>query len=485
MIKDFRVQFSKWTKQLLAWLNQGKVPYIFILIYLAIWSLWVYISPRSLFAFLLFISSAGLIFYLKLNTRFKIILAVVMLLGLVPIIGVRNIFYLEVIFQISVFAALALGLNIVVGFAGLLDLGYVAFYAVGAYTWAFFGSEQPFLLHEIPGTAPPGTPFLLPADAFYLFIFIGVIVAGFTGILLGLPVLRLRGDYLAIVTLGFGEVIRVLANNLDKPLNLTNGPQGITPIQRPTLPEPILNALRAVLNPVVGHSVTQGEFYNLFFYLAALAIILVVITVARRLDDSKIGRAWVAIREDETAAIAMGIPLVRMKLAAFAAGASFAGVMGVLFAASRTFVSPESFSFMQSIGVLSMVILGGLGSIPGVIVGAAVVIILNLQVLQQLSLTLGQLRQSDAVIPIINFAWKNLSTQLDPAKYQRMLFGIILILMMIYRPGGLIPAERRKRELAVENEIKIGESVEDSGKADLAAATDPGIESGEVHDGSA
>jgi branched-chain amino acid transport system permease protein len=376
-----------------------------------------------------------------------VILGILMAIVLIPIVGVRNISYLEVIFQISVFAALALGLNIVVGFAGLLDLGYVAFYAVGAYLWAFFGSQQPFLLSEIPGTAPPGTPFFLPQDAFYLFVFLGVIVAAVTGILLGLPVLRLRGDYLAIVTLGFGEVIRVLANNLDKPQNLTNGPQGITPIQRPSLPEPILNALRSVLDPLVGHSVTQAEFYNLFFYMAALLVILVVIVVVRRLDDSKVGRAWTAIREDELAAVAMGVPLVRMKLAAFAAGASFAGAMGVLFAGSRTFVSPESFSFMQSIGVLSMVILGGLGSIPGVIVGAAVVTILNLQVLTTLSLSLSQLRQSDAVIPVINFAWRNLSNQLDPAKYQRMLFGLILILMMIYRPAGLIPAERRKREL--------------------------------------
>jgi branched-chain amino acid transport system permease protein len=148
----------------------------------------------------------------------------------------------------------------------------------------------------------------------------------------------------------------------------------------------------------------------------------------------------------------MGIPVVKLKLAAFAVGASFAGAMGVLFAASRTFVSPESFSFMQSIGVLTMVILGGLGSIPGVILGAAVVVILNLQVLQGLSLYLSQLRQSEAVIPIINFAWKNLSNQLDPAKYQRMLFGIILILMMIYRPSGLIPSKRRKMELGEENQ---------------------------------
>ena len=430
-----------------AWLSQGKRAMVFTLLYLAVGITLVYLNPRSLLAFLFFLSSALLIFYVKMDTRTKIVLAAVTLLIIVPILGVRNIFYLEVIFQISVFAALALGLNIVVGFAGLLDLGYVAFYAVGAYTWAFFGSQQFYLLHEIPGTAHPNIPFLLPADSFYLFVFIGVIIAGLTGILLGLPVLRLRGDYLAIVTLGFGEVIRVLANNLDKPLNLTNGPQGITPIQRPTLSPGLLDALRSVMNPIVGHNISEGDFYNLFFYLASLAVILVVIVVVRRLDDSKIGRAWTAIREDETAAIAMGIPLVRMKLAAFAAGASFAGAMGVLFAASRTFVSPESFSFMQSIGVLTMVILGGLGSIPGVIVGAAVVTILNVQALQMFSLYLSQLRQSDAVIPVINFAWKNLSTQLDPAKYQRMVFGIILILMMIYRPAGLIPAERRKREL--------------------------------------
>jgi branched-chain amino acid transport system permease protein len=463
----FSDRFSLAFQTLASWLNRGITPYIFIVAYLLVSIIWVYSSPRSLIAFLMFLSSAVLIFYLRIDRRAKLAFGVLMAVGLMPIVGIRNISYLEVIFQISVFAALALGLNIVVGFAGLLDLGYVAFYAVGAYLWAFFGSQQMFLLHEIPGTAPPGTPFFLPQDAFYFFVFLGVIVAAVTGILLGLPVLRLRGDYLAIVTLGFGEVIRVLANNLDKPLNLTNGPQGITPIQRPSLPQPLLNTLRVVLDPLVGHQVTDAEFYNLFFYLAALLVILIVIAVVRRLDDSKIGRAWTAIREDELAAVAMGVPLVRMKLAAFAAGASFAGVMGVLFAASRTFVSPESFSFMQSIGVLSMVILGGLGSIPGVIVGAAVVTILNLQVLTSLSLFLSQLRQSDAVIPIINFAWRDLSNQLDPAKYQRMLFGLILILMMIYRPAGLIPAERRKRELRIrKNGSEVSEVIKDEGDVD-------------------
>ena len=270
---------------------------------------------------------------------------------------------------------------------------------------------------------------------------------------MGLPVLRLRGDYLAIVTLGFGEVIRVLALNLDKPINLTNGPQGITPIQRPPLPPDfILDPIRQLLAPVVGHAVTDAQLYNVFFYLLALLVILVAILVARRLEDSRIGHAWTAIREDETAAIAMGINLVKMKLAAFAAGASFAGIMGAIYAANRTFVSPETFKFEVSIAVLTMVILGGLGSIPGVIFGAAAVQLLNIQVLQAFSLYLSELRQSDAVIPVINFAWKNLSNQLDPAKYQKLVFGIILVVMMIYRPSGLIPAERRQRELAEETE---------------------------------
>jgi branched-chain amino acid transport system permease protein len=451
MLADFSYRFSQSARSLREWLAahvlRGPGATLFTLGYLVLGTVLVYAFPLSLITFLIFLSSALLIYYLPLKGGLKLALAVLVAIILMPIVGARNIFYLEVIFQISMYAALALGLNIVVGFAGLLDLGYVAFFAVGAYLWAFFGSQQVFLLHSIPGAEPETKAFFLPADSFYVFIILGVFVAAVTGILLGLPVLRLRGDYLAIVTLGFGEVIQKLAKNLDKPLNLTNGPQGISSIQRPTLPAPLLDGLRAIMNPLVGKNITQSEFYNLLFYLAALLVIVIVIVVVRRLDDSKIGRAWTAIREDELAAISMGIPLVRMKLAAFAAGASFAGVMGVLFSANYMFVSPESFSFMQSIGVLSMVILGGLGSIPGVILGAAVVIILNLQVLQELSLYLSQLRQSDAVIPIINFAWKNLSNQLDPAKYQRMLFGVILVVMMIYRPAGLIPAERRKREL--------------------------------------
>ena len=433
-------------------LNKGKTPYILSIVLLIIGTILVYFSPRSIPAFLLFAVASSLAYFLDMKKWVKLGLAVFIAVVIVPILGARNIFYLEVIFQISVFAALALGLNIVVGFSGLLNFGYMAFYAVGAYLWGFFGSQQPFLLHEIPGTAPPGTHFFMAADWFYLFIFLGVIVAAIVGLVMGLPVLRVRGDYLAIITLGCGEIIRQLANNLDKPLNLTNGPQGITPIQRPTLPKELLAFFNRLFEPLVGHEVTGNQFYNIMFYLIAVIVVVVVIIVTSRLDDSKIGRAWAAIREDELAAKAMGIPANKLKLGAFAVGASFAGAMGVLFAASRTFVSPESFTFLQSVGVLTMVILGGIGSISGVIIGAAVVTVLNLQVLQSFSLYLAQLRQSEAVIPIINFHWKDLSNQLDPSKYQRLVFGIILILMMIYRPAGILPAARRKRELKAPSE---------------------------------
>lgn len=442
---------SFYLKELFNRLNQGRLAYFIILAHICAGTLLVFTQPRSNLAFLVLITSFLSLYFFKADLRFKLLVGALLALVIIPVVGVRNIFYLEVIFQISVFAALALGLNIVVGFAGLLDLGYVAFYAVGAYLWAFFGSQQYYVLHYAPGTQPSDLPFLLPGDAFFLFLLLGIIVAALVGILLGLPVLRVRGDYLAIVTLGFGEVIRVMANNLDKPLNFTNGPQGITPIQRPTMPDFVVDGFNTVFRSIVGHDVSPADMYNLMFYVLALMVIIVIIFVTRRLDDSKMGRAWTAVREDETAAIAQGIPLVRTKLSAFAVGASFAGIMGVLLAANRTFISPESFSFMQSIGVLAMVILGGAGSIPGVILGAATITILNLQVLQGFSLYLNELRQSDAIIPIINFAWKDLSTQLDPAKYQRMLFGLILILMMIFRPGGLIPATRRKRKLDQED----------------------------------
>ena len=383
-------------------------------------SAWAVASfPRSVIVFLLFQGSLLFVYLARIPTWLRAALLAVALLVLMPVIGYYNGYYLEVATQVGIFVALALGLNIVVGLAGLLDLGYVAFFAVGAYTWAIFGSPHANVIFG-------GSAFPLGSWWFFAFLFVGLFVAAGTGVLLGLPVLRLRGDYLAIVTLGFGEVIRVLANNLDKPINITNGPKGITPITRPPVP--------------------FGLAYSEASYFIVLLIVIAVILVNRRLEDSHIGRAWEAIREDELAAQAMGVPLVRAKLLAFACGASFAGVMGVVFSAKQVFINPESFTFLESIGVLAMVILGGMGSIPGAVLGATVVTVLNLQVLKGFSLWLNELK--NAGVAVFGYSLANLPTQLEPAKYERMIFGIILILMMIFRPQGIFPVRRRARELA-------------------------------------
>jgi branched-chain amino acid transport system permease protein len=399
-----------------------------VLVLLAASGYAVFVFPRSIFAFLLFEASILALYLARLPRWPKAALAALALGVMMPAIGSLNGYYLEVATQVGIFVALALGLNIVVGLAGLLDLGYVAFFAVGAYLWAIFGSPQ---ANKIFGGGFPLAP-----GWFFAFLLAGLLVAALTGVFLGLPVLRLRGDYLAIVTLGFGEVIRVLANNLDKPINLTNGPKGITPIQRPPLP----------VDPALLPGVPVGLLYSLYFYFLVLLIAALVIVVNRRLENSHIGRAWEAIREDETAAQAMGVPVVRTKLLAFACGASFAGVIGVLFAAKQVFINPESFTFLESIGVLAMVILGGMGSIPGAVLGATIVTVLNLQILKGLSLWLNELRNAGTVVLGYNLA--NLPTQLEPAKYERMVFGIILVLMMIFRPEGILPAGRRQRELA-------------------------------------
>ncbi|MEK6600774.1 MAG: branched-chain amino acid ABC transporter permease [Candidatus Binatota bacterium] len=406
-------------------LNIGLVGYI------GLSSLLVFYFPQSVLAFLLFETSLLLIYYTPLPRRTKLFFAAVVLLLLMPLLGVVNGYYLEVAIQVGIFVALALGLNIVVGFAGLLNLGYVAFYAIGAYLWAIFGSPQ-------ANAFLTGAYFPLAPSWFFVFLLLSILVGAFTGVLLGLPVLRLRGDYLAIVTLGFAEVVRALVNNLDKPINLTNGPRGITPIQRPPLFfQPVLEFF--------GLRFDTAALYPLYFYFLVLLMVLLVILVTRRLEDSPIGRAWKAIREDELAAAVMGIPVVRMKLLAFAVGASFASAIGVLFAAKQVFINPESFTFMESIGVLAMVILGGMGSIPGAILGATAVTILNLQLLKGLSLWLNTLRQSGIIfsLPFLgSFDLSQIPAQFEPAKYERMVFGLILILMMIFRPQGILPPRR-------------------------------------------
>jgi branched-chain amino acid transport system permease protein len=396
--------------------------------YIAASCLLAYFFPQSVLAFLAVQAALLLLYYVAAPRKIKIFLGALLLLILLPALGMANGYYLEVSIQIGIYVALALGLNIVVGFVGLLNLGFVAFYAIGAYLWAIFGSPQ-------ANQFIPGGWFPLSPNWFFVFLLLAIAVGALTGALLGLPVLRLRGDYLAIVTLGFAEVVRALVNNLDKPINLTNGPRGISPISKPPLFfEPLLE--------YAGLQVPASQLYPLYFYFLILVMVGIIIVVTRHLESSRVGRAWKAIRDDETAAAAMGVPVVRMKLLGFAVGASFASAVGVLFSAKQVFINPESFTFMESIGVLAMVILGGMGSIPGAILGATGVTILNLQLLKGLSLWLNGLRQSGAelVIPFLgSYSLSQLPAQFEPAKYERMVFGLILIVMMIFRPQGVLP----------------------------------------------
>jgi branched-chain amino acid transport system permease protein len=408
----------------------------------------------SALAFPALMVSPFIISTLPIRVAIKALLVGIVLLVIVPFVGLEDTFYLELGIQIGIFSSLALGLNIVVGFAGLLDLGYVAFFAIGAYLWGIFTSTGPTVLKLSGSLAAPGT--------FYLFIFIAVAAAALAGILLGLPVLRLRGDYLAIVTLGFGEMIRLFVSNLSNissdpkvKINITNGAQGLLDIARPPLP-PVLvdlvNLLDRTFNLEISNPTASAE--QLFFYLLVLFIGAIIIVVAFRLDNSPIGRAWTAIREDETAAIAMGVPLVRMKLLAFAMGASFAGAMGVIYASKLTYVDPTSIRFEESILILVIVIVGGMGSIRGVLLGGVVVLLLNRQILKNISDFLGYLRNINYVIPIINYPINDWPRELEPVKYERLVFGLLLVLMMIFRPAGILPASRRRMEI----ETKMGKA---------------------------
>jgi branched-chain amino acid transport system permease protein len=311
------------------------------------------------------------------------------------------------------YVMLALGLNIVVGFAGLLDLGYIAFYAVGAYMYALLAS--PHLTGNFPALAamfPQGFH-----SSIWMVIPLGAALAAFFGVILGYPVLKLRGDYLAIVTLGFGEIIRIFLNNLNAPLNLTNGPQGITLI------DPVRVAGVSFARTLDLGFVKLPSVY-LYYYLF-LVLTIVTIVVCIRLQDSRLGRAWMAIREDDVAAKAMGINVRNVKLLAFALGATFGGVSGAMFAAFQGFVSPESFALMESIIVLSMVVLGGIGHIPGVILGAVLLAIFP-EILRH------------TVVPVQEQLFGRVL--IDAEVLRMMLYGLAMVLVMLYRPKGIWPA---------------------------------------------
>jgi branched-chain amino acid transport system permease protein len=316
--------------------------------------------------------------------------------ALLPFV-IRDAGFVNFLTDAGTFVVLALGLNIVVGYAGLLDLGYAAFFAIGSYAFAMLSSAQ-FGIHF----------------PFWVLLFLAAAITALFGIVLGAPTLRLRGDYLAIVTLGFGEIVPQTLLNLSP---WTGGPNGISPLDQPTF-----FGLRFGFNVLP-------------YYYVTLALIVLAVLFARNLRDSRLGRAWVAIREDELAAAHMGINPTTTKLAAFALGASFSGVAGVAYGAKLGLVSPDQFGFNVSIAILSMLVLGGMGNIPGVIVGSLVLSSLDRFLLPQAT----------------NFL-HGMHVNVDLSNSRFLIYGAILVAMMLFRPEGLLPSRARRAELHAADE---------------------------------
>jgi branched-chain amino acid transport system permease protein len=338
----------------------------------------------------------------------------------------------------GVYVLLAIGLNVVVGFAGLLDLGYAAFFAIGAYTYALLASGQ---LQSSPLHHPVHL-------AFWLLLIVAVGVAALFGVLLGAPTLRLRGDYLAIVTLGFGEIVPKVFRNLGDPNGLgnwTSGVNGVSALDYPSLPFWITGPWAGTdLGIVRGFSFA----FNAMAYYVLMAILLVILViVVNNLQRSRTGRAWMAVREDEVAAAAMGVNTVTTKLLAFAIGASFSGFAGCFYGSKLSLVSPENFSFVVSVTILVMVVLGGMGNIPGVIVGALAIYYVLFNVLTNLPANAKNLAESIG-LGFLNSShgeWPGLETEVQRLNF--LIFGLILVLIMLLRPQGLLPSRVRQEEL--------------------------------------
>jgi branched-chain amino acid transport system permease protein len=324
------------------------------------------------------------------------------------------------------YVLLALGLNIVVGYAGLLDLGYVAFFAVGAYLFALMGSSHlsdtfPWFKAMFPNGLHTSLLIVIP---------LALVLAGVLGVLLGAPTLKLRGDYLAIVTLGFGEIIRVFLNNLDHPVNITNGPKGITSIDS-------IKFWGLDLGKSWKFDGFTISSVTLYYYLF-LALVIATVIISHRLQVSRIGRAWMAIREDEIAAKAMGINTRNMKLLAFGMGASFGGVSGAMFAAFQSFVSPESFSLMESVMIVAMVVLGGIGHLPGVILGAVLLAALP-EVLRYVAGPLQSMTDG----------------RLDASILRQLFIALAMIVIMLVRPRGLWPSPDHGKTLTKKGSVPV------------------------------
>ena len=352
------------------------------------------------------------------NTKVNWILGAIALLVLPLILQYFGNAWVRIADLALLYVLLALGLNIVVGYAGLLDLGYVAFYAVGAYLFALMAS--PHLADNFAAFAamfPNGLH-----TSLWLVIPLAALVAAIFGAVLGAPTLKLRGDYLAIVTLGFGEIIRIFLNNLDHPVNLTNGPKGMGQIDSVK----IFGLDLGKRLELFGYDINS---VTLYYYLFMILVVISVV-ICYRLQDSRVGRAWMAIREDEIAAKAMGINTRNLKLLAFGMGASFGGVSGAMFGAFQGFVSPESFSLMESVMIIAMVVLGGIGHIPGVILGAVLLAALP-EVLRYVAGPLQAMTDG----------------RLDSAILRQLLIALAMIVIMLLRPRGLWPAPEHGKSL--------------------------------------
>ena len=353
---------------------------------------------------------------------------------------------LDVVILMVVYVLLALGLNIVVGYTGLLDLGYVAFFALGAYALGWFGSDkfQGADIHfgSTSSSAIPGIHI-----NFWLILILAGVVAAIAGVIIGWPTLRLRGDYLAIVTLGFGEIIPDVFRNADRlpvpggvqsgppfvdftTVNLTNGVRGVRALDRPGFGD----QLDSITGGILPDRFSGTELKP--WYFTIIVLVLITVFVIRRLEKSKMGRAWIAVREDEIAAAAMGVPLMRTKLWAYGIGAIFGGIVGAYYGAFIGSVFPTSFFFNISILILCMIIVGGMGNIYGVILGALVLEYLNFKGLDKIGAGINN------GIDLVG-----IDRALDIPKYKFLLFGLLLVIMMLLRPEGLLPSARRKAEL--------------------------------------
>ena len=340
-------------------------------------------------------------------------------------------FLLSVAADAGVYVLLALGLNVVVGMAGLLDLGYAAFFAIGAYTYAFIASDH-------LAVTPLQTTLHVP---FWIVLIIALFIAASFGLVLGAPTLRLRGDYLAIVTLGFGEIVPRVFRNASV---WTSGVNGISALDTPMLPF-------WLQGPWSGDPFQVVQNFKIFdplaYYVIMIVLLAICVVLVRNLQHSRLGRAWMAIREDEVAAAAMGVNTVNTKLLAFAIGAAFSGFAGTFYGAKLSLVSPENFGFSVSITVLVMVVLGGMGNIPGVMAGSLLVYYLIFVLLPQLPENATSLANAIGLSDLTrqNGDFPGIGEMVSRLKF--LVFGLILVVVMLVRPQGLVPSRERQQEL--------------------------------------